>query len=175
MPNDLSYVGCVLVAMKLKKGLVFPEGVGGLYYPGNRYHFKRVCEYPSMTEESYPKIKNGTLIGFEYSVFPWDEKPFSEEFYIEDSLRACRELINQEPEVYRLHHQKDIYPIRDDQQMKIYSKIEQEVSTFKNFFLNGRFGNFRYVNMNDCFEMSFDLIKELSGLSKQTLLKKINL
>ena len=59
--------------------------------------------------------------------------------------------------------------------MKIYSKIQEEVSNFENFFLNGRFGNFRYVNMNNCFEMSFDLIKELSGMPLQALLKEVDL
>ena len=114
-------------------------------------------------------------IGFEYNTFPWDERQFSKDRYIEDSVRACFELTQQDPEAYRFHYHKDIYPIRDDQQMKIYSKIEQEVSNFENFFLNGRFGNFRYVNMNDCFEMSFDLIRELSGMPLQTFLKEIDL
>ena len=175
MIQDLSYVGNVLIAIKLKKGPVFPEDIGSIYFPNNKYNFKRVCEYPNINEKSYPELKNGTLIGFEYNVFPWDERSFSKDRYIEDSLRACFELTQQDPEGYRFHHHQDVYPIRDDKQMKIYSKIQDEVSNFENFFLNGRFGNFRYVNMNDCIEMSFDLISELSGMPLKNLLKEVDL
>ena len=59
--------------------------------------------------------------------------------------------------------------------MKKYSKIEENVSQYDNFFLTGRFGNFRYVNMNDCIEMSFDLISELSGKEIQDIATEVGL
>ncbi|MDG2229726.1 MAG: UDP-galactopyranose mutase [Gammaproteobacteria bacterium] len=172
--RDLSYAGNVLVAMKLEEGPVFPHGVGGIYNPGEKFAFKRVCEYPSMTEENYPELKNGTLIGFEYNTFPWKES-LPQEFYIQDSLRASKELLGVEPQSYRLHSHPHIYPIRDKKEMKMYSNITKEVSKYDNFFLNGRYGNFRYTNMNDCFEMSFDLIRDLSGLTTDELIRETGL
>ena len=59
--------------------------------------------------------------------------------------------------------------------MRIFSEIQNEVGTYKNFFLTGRFGNFRYVNMNDCIEMSFDVIQEITGSSLKALLKQVDL
>tara|TARA_B000000437_G_scaffold216334_1_gene192328 strand:+ start:107 stop:1393 length:1287 start_codon:yes stop_codon:yes gene_type:complete len=175
MPTELSYAGNVLVAIKLKDGPVFPSGVGGIYYPGSKYKFKRVCEYPSMTEKDYPNLTGGTLIGFEYNTFPWEEKSYSEDFYIEDSVKACREILNLEPEALKFHSHDDIYPIRDEIQMRAYSNIEKEVSQYENFFLNGRYGNFVYTNMNDCFEMSFDLVQNLASMDEKILRSEIGL
>ena len=59
--------------------------------------------------------------------------------------------------------------------MEVFSKIQTEVSSYNNFFLTGRFGNFRYVNMNDCIEMSFDLIGDLTGAPLEETLAKVNL
>ncbi len=174
MPEDLSYVGNVLVAVKLDEGPVFPEGVGGIYFPNDKYQFKRVCEYPSMTDESYPKLSNGTLLGFEYNVFPWKEE-LPESFYLDEVLQACLDLTGQKPVSHRYHYYRDVYPIKDDKQMEVFSKIQTEVSSYNNFFLTGRFGNFRYVNMNDCIEMSFDLIGDLTGAPLEETLAKVNL
>ena len=174
MGDDLTYVGNILVAMKLKNGPIFPDGVGGVYFP-NKYGFKRLCEYPAMTEASYPKLENGTLIGFEYNVFPWKKDSIDKEIYLEETIKACKELCNQKPIATRFHYHRDIYPLRNSEQMKKYSKIEENVSQYDNFFLTGRFGNFRYVNMNDCIEMSFDLISELSGKEIQDIATEVGL
>ena len=162
------------MAVSLEKGPAFPEGVGGIYFPSDKYQFKRVCEYPSMTDVSYPQLPNGTLLGFEYNVFPWKEE-LPQDFYIEEVLDACFELTNQKPISHKFHYYRDVYPIRDDEQMRIFSEIQNEVSSYKNFFLTGRFGNFRYVNMNDCIEMSFDVVQEITGSSLNVLLKKVDL
>ena len=127
-----------------------------------------------MTDKQYPNLPDGTVIGFEYNTFPW-EKPLNKEFYLEDSVKACTELFNVKPESVRFHSCKDIYPIRDKTEMAKYSKIEKEANSYENFYLNGRFGNFKYTNMNDCFEMSFDLIQELSLMDKETLISEIGL
>ena len=44
----------------------------------------------------------------------------------------------------------------------------QTVSSYNNFFLTGRL-EIRYVNMNDCIEMSFDLIGDLTGAPLEKL------
>tara|TARA_B100001250_G_C19815288_1_gene797976 strand:- start:208 stop:1482 length:1275 start_codon:yes stop_codon:yes gene_type:complete len=174
MSEDLSYVGNVLVAVSLEKGPVFPEGVGGIYFPSDKYKFKRVCEYPSMTDDSYPKLPDGTLLGFEYNVFPWKED-LPQDFYVNEVLTACFELTKQKPKSHQYHYYRDVYPIRDDEQMNKFSEIQEEVSSYKNFFLTGRFGNFRYVNMNDCIEMSFEVIEEITGSSLNTILNQVDL
>ena len=174
MQEDLSYVGNVLVAVTLEKGPVFPEGVGGIYFPNDKYQFKRVCEYPCMTDDSYPKLPNGTLLGFEYNVFPWKED-LPRDFYIEEVFDACIDLTMQKPMSYKYHYYRDVYPIRDDQQMRVLSEIQKQARTYKNFFLTGRFGNFRYVNMNDCIAMSFDVIQEITGSSLEALIERVDL
>lgn len=174
MEDELTYIGNILVAMKLKDGPILPEGVGGVYFP-NKYGFKRLCEYPAMTDPLYPNLKNGTLIGFEYNVFPWDQNQKNKNDYLEETKKACMELCGQEPINTRFHYHRDIYPLRDSEQLEKYSKITEEVSNYTNFFLTGRFGKFRYVNMNDCIEMSFDLITELTGLNIEEICEKVDL
>ena len=96
MSEDLNYVGNIVVAIKLKDGPILPHGVGSVYFP-NKYGFKRLTEYPAMTDPSYPNLENGTLISFEYNVFPWEKNQLTEKDYIEETTIACKELCNQEP------------------------------------------------------------------------------
>ena len=161
MIEELTYIGCVFVALRMKKGPVFPEGIGGVYFP-NKYNFKRICEYPAITDENYPNLTNGTLLGVEYNVFPWKGGYLGDDYYLSEAIEACKSLCEQEPLSTCLHHYSDVYPLRNPEQMRIFNKIQNKVTKYNNFFLNGRFGNFRYVNMNDCIEMSFKLASELS-------------
>ena len=174
MEVDLDYIGNILVAMKLKEGPVLPHGIGGVYFP-NKYGFKRLCEYPAMTDAAYPNLENGTLIGFEYNVFPWDKNPVVKKNYIDEAILACKELCGQDPISTKFHYHRDVYPLRNPEQMSKYSKIQKSVDEYKNFFLTGRFGNFRYVNMNDCIEMSFDLVSELTGKNIDQICKEVDL
>ncbi len=174
MEVDLDYIGNILVAIKLKEGPILPNGIGGVYFP-NKYGFKRLCEYPAMTDAAYPNLENGTLIGFEYNVFPWDKNPVDEKHYIDEAILACKELCGQDPISTRFHYHRDVYPLRNEAQMGKYSKIQKLVDEYKNFYLTGRFGNFRYVNMNDCIEMSFDLVSELTGKSIDQICKEVDL
>ena len=41
--------------------------------------------------------------------------------------------------------------------------------------MTGRFGNFQYVNMNNCIEMSFDLVSELTGKNIDQICKEVDL
>ncbi len=174
MIDDLEWVGNVLVAMKLKNGPVLPEGVGGVYFP-NKFGFKRMCEYPAMTDSEYPNLKNGTLIGFEYNVFPWKKNEITEQEYIDETTSACKELCGQEPVATKFHYHKDIYPLRNKEQLSKYKQIERRVDNYQNFFLNGRFGKFVYVNMNDCIEMSFDLASEITGKDLDQISNEVDL
>ena len=56
-----------------------------------------------------------------------------------------------------------------------YSKIQEQVAKYENFFMTGRFGNFQYVNMNNCIEMSFDLVSELTGKNIDQICKEVDL
>ena len=174
MPNDLTYIGNVLVALRLKNGPVFPEGIGGVYFP-NKYNFKRVCEYPAMTDENYPNLNNGTLVGFEYNVFPWKGGYINDTYYLSEALSACNDLFNQEAVLSRIHYYRDVYPLRNKEQMKKFNHIKKEVESYNNFFLSGRFGNFKYVNMNDCIEMSFDLVSEIVGKTVDEIVFEVGL
>ena len=174
MPNDLTYIGNVLVALRLKNGPVFPEGIGGVYFP-NKYNFKRVCEYPAMTDENYPNLNNGTLVGFEYNVFPWKGGYINDTYYLSEALSACNDLFNQEAVSSRIHYYRDVYPLRNKEQMKKFNHIKKEVESYNNFFLSGRFGNFKYVNMNDCIEMSFDLVSEIVGKTVDEIVFEVGL
>jgi UDP-galactopyranose mutase len=172
--KDLTYIGNVLVVVRLERGPVFPNGIGGVYFP-NKYGFKRICEYPSMTDPSYPNLKDGTLIGFEYNVFPWNGGYVDDDFYISEAIEACRDLFDQEPLSYRIHNYKDIYPLRDELQMNKFEFIQRKVDNYDNFYLSGRFGKFRYVNMNDCIEMSFDLVSELTNKTVEEIALEVGL
>ncbi len=174
MSEDLNYVGNILVAMKLKDGPILPHGIGSVYFP-NKYGFKRLTEYPAMSDPSYPNLENGTLISFEYNVYPWEKNQLNEKDYIEETTIACKELCNQEPLSTRFHYHRDIYPLRNPEQMGKYSKIQEQVAKYENFFMTGRFGNFKYVNMNDCIEMSFDLVSELTGKNIDQICKEVDL
>ena len=56
-----------------------------------------------------------------------------------------------------------------------FKKIQNKITKYDNFFLNGRFGNFRYVNMNDCIEMSFNLASDLSGKNIEQIISEVEL
>ena len=144
----------------LKKGHCQQEL--GIYFP-NKFSFKRICEYPAITDEKYPYLKNGTLIGYEFNIFPWHETR-NADYYINESLRASEELAGLKPDKWRFHHYKEVYPIRNKENLKEFSNLEKEMKNIKNLKLSGRYGKFKYVNMNNCIELSFELISEITGM-----------
>jgi UDP-galactopyranose mutase len=75
----------------------------------------------------------------------------------------------------KFHYHRDIYPLRNKEQLSKYKQIESRVDNYQNFFLNGRFGKFVYVNMNDCIEMSFDLASEITGKDLNQIFNEVDL
>jgi protoporphyrinogen oxidase len=171
---DLPYVGKVLVALKTEQGPVLQPGVGGIYFP-NKWAFNRVCEYPAITDPAYPAICGGSLLGFEYNVFPWKGGYLGDDWYLKDTLEAVKVLSKARVLESRVHYDPMIYPVRDSGPLARYHEFQERMKRYENLTLTGRLGAFRYINMNDCIEMSFDVVAGLAAMTIAQIVKDTGL
>ncbi|MDA1082725.1 MAG: FAD-dependent oxidoreductase [Gemmatimonadetes bacterium] len=169
----LKYIGKVVVALRLKEGPFNPVGIGGIYFPQERWRFNRIVEYPAMTERSYPDLPDGTVVTLEYPLVPWKpEQIFSDQFYIDDAVAQIAQLRPVEVVGARVHRHESIYPFRDDGQLALYRGYRARLAEFENLSMTGRYGNFVYVNMNHCIEMAAKVVAGLWGVSAEEVFQQ---
>lgn len=172
----LMYVGKIVVALYFKEGPFNPLGVGGVYFPSDKWRFNRIVEYPVTTNPDYPSLTAGTVITMEYPLHPWTEHPWlPDEFYIEDAINSVRQLRSVAPLDVVCHRHPTIYPFRDKTQLDLYHNYRNQLEVFRNLSLTGRYGNFVYVNMNHCVEMAAKLVASLCGVSQAEVFEQAKL
>ena len=170
--DSLLYIGKILVALQVDCGPIFPVGVGGIYFP-NHWKFNRIVEYPAINEAQYPELPDGSILGVEYPFFPRASESAGLETYIEDAVSGIQQLGYCKVTDAAVMWHASIYPVRDENQLALYEKYRERADGIQNLVMTGRYGKFKYVNMNNCVEMAVDLVASLYGVSVENMLREV--
>ncbi len=173
--EPMQYIGKTIAFLHVSPARLFPVGVGGVYFPDDRWRFNRIVDYASISDLTYPDNES-TILGVEYPHMQDSQHESHNQKELDDAVAIIPTLWNCVVSNATVMSHPSIYPLRNPIQLEYFSKIYSTAAKqFTNFRMTGRYGKFVYVNMNDCFEMAVETVCEIVGMTEEQLIHSVGL
>lgn len=133
-----------------------------IFFPEREFIFQRISEQKAFSDKMSPKNKTAIMVETTKEI---DRKLIEE---IIKQLEKVKILKKEEIEEWFVKSIEKAYPVYKIGFMEELEKIEEYFDSIKNFYLLGRQGLFNYNNMDQCWDMSMKMTKQIkSGSDKK--------
>ncbi|UCH12869.1 MAG: hypothetical protein JSW18_02730, partial [Candidatus Omnitrophota bacterium] len=161
----LQFRALILVDLKVKKERVF--NAQWIYFSDKKFIFNRINEFKNISPDFAPNKKTGLTL--EVTCFANDEtwNLADKEIYFKtmEDFKKLGLIEDSDIEGYTIRRLEFAYPVpRIDTKDSLNSVLEH-LSRIKNLFLAGREARFEYINMDECLDQGFRLVKEIKSMA----------